>query len=572
MSQNILKLFLEKGFLLDKDMLDFLRDLDDESVANEIINKIAVVSQKKLITRSLVGENIEKIQPFLFQLGDDKKKLVEKYFVNLSINVEVRKESEVVGDVSSTKVEEDGNSVGVTDGNSENSEGKREKGSVKILSSPVIAAQKLTVKDFVKHFRNRYNFMKNLLQQRQELEGLTSIDKISGNNRNFSVIGIVSSKQITKNKNLIMEIEDLTGKVKVLIGQGKEELFEKSKEILLDDIIGFNVSGTREFLYVNDMFYPDCFVKEKNRTDEEVYALFTSDIHLGSGNFLEKNFEKFVNWLSSENNKKLVSKIKYLFVVGDSIDGVGIYPGQEKDLIVKDIKEQYVKLKKFYDKIPKHITIIQCAGQHDAVRVAEPQPPIGCDFAEPLHELDNLCLVSNPSLIEIEGSNEKQGIKVLMYHGASMHGVIGEIEELRLCNAHATPAKVVKHLLLRRHLAPSHGATVYIPSKEEDSMLIKEVPDIITTGDLHKTDIETYNGVLIISNSCWQSMTAFEEKVGNQPDPCKVPLLNLQSGAIKILDFSEAVEEYGSVKVEKDCSVKNEEMVCEVKEGEVKNE
>ena len=228
-------------------------------------------------------------------------------------------------------------------------------------------------------------------------------------------------------------------------------------------------------------------------------------------------------------------------------------------------------------------------------------------------KFDNLYLVSNPSFVEIEGSENKKGISVLMYHGASMHGVINEIEELRLCNAHSTPAKVVKHLLFRRHLAPSHGATTYIPNKDEDSMIIKEVPDIITTGDLHKTDIDNYNGVLIISNSCWQSMTAFEEKVGNQPDPCKVPILNLQTRAIKILDFSgdgdeilvggrnernkndnlekvdekegvgsgadennndiEGVNGVGCVKVEKECTVtsvgvgeeSHEEMVCEIK-------
>jgi DNA polymerase II small subunit/DNA polymerase delta subunit B len=69
-------------------------------------------------------------------------------------------------------------------------------------------------------------------------------------------------------------------------------------------------------------------------------------------------------------------------------------------------------------------------------------------------------------------------------------------------------------------------------------MLIKEVPDIITTGDVHRTDIDSYNNVLIIANSCWQSMTAFEEKVGNVPDPCKVPILNLKSREIRILDFS----------------------------------
>ncbi|MEK6872649.1 MAG: hypothetical protein AABW90_01390, partial [Nanoarchaeota archaeon] len=56
--------------------------------------------------------------------------------------------------------------------------------------------------------------------------------------------------------------------------------------------------------------------------------------------------------------------------------------------------------------------------------------------------------------------------------------------------------------------------------------------------DLHRTDIDSYNNVLIISNSCWQSMTAFEEKMGNVPDPCKVPILNLKTGQVRILDFS----------------------------------
>jgi DNA polymerase II small subunit len=240
-----------------------------------------------------------------------------------------------------------------------------------------------------------------------------------------------------------------------------------------------------------------------------------------------------------EKQKEVLKKIKYLFLLGDSIDGVGIYPGQEKDLKIKDIKKQYEKLAEFYKKIPNHIKIIQCPGQHDAVRVAVPQPPIGEDFAKPLTEIENLYLVSNPSLIEIEGGEDRPGIKVLMYHGAGIIPfIINEIEELRLNNSQATPARAIKHLLLRRHLAPSHGGFVYIPNIDEDNMLIKEVPDIIVTGDLHKSDVDIYNNILLISGSCWQSATPFEEKVGNHPDPCKVPMLNLKTREIKILDFS----------------------------------
>ena len=545
MGQNILRLFIEKGFLLDKEMLDFLSQLEDEEVANEIINKIAIISKQKLITKNLVNRNIEKIKPILSELDVEKKNLVEKFFVNVSISVEVKKETSV-----EDKKESKGEVIDLGVGDVLES-----RGSVKILSSPVIASQKLVVKDFVRHFRNRYNFIKKILQQKKELEGLTSINKITGN-RNFSIIGIVTDKIVTKNKNLILEVEDLTGRAKLLISKNKEEVFEKSKEILLDDVIGFNVSGTRDFLFVNNFFYPDIYLDEKHRADEEIYAVFISDIHIGSDCFLEKNFNRFIDWINGkgadEKQRENLRKIRYMFVVGDSIDGVGIYPGQEKDLVIKDIKEQYKKLAEYYKKIPEHISIIQCAGQHDAVRVAEPQPPIDEHFAEPLHDIKNLYFVSNPSIVEIAG---KPGIKVLMYHGASMHGIINEIEELRLGNAHATPARVVKHILLRRHLAPSHGATTYIPDSKNDPMLIREVPDIITTADLHRTDIDKYNGILIVCNSCWQSITPYEEKLGNNPDPCKVPVLNLKTGQIKILDFSdEDKEEVG----EKECKEKED--------------
>jgi DNA polymerase II small subunit len=528
MEENILKLFIEKGFLLDKDMFNFLNELKDEEVANEILNKIAFISNEKLITKHLVGHNLEKIKPILVELDNEKKKIVEKFFINISVSVEVKKETEVTQKTKENKI-------------------SKIRSPVKVLSSPVILAKKIEVKDFVKHFRNRYNFLKGILQQRKELEGLISIDKIIGNNRNFSIIGIVTSKRVTKNKNLLLEVEDLTGKARLLINQNKEEVYEKSKEILLDDIIGFKVSGSRDFLFVNDLFYPDSFLMEKKKVDEEAYALFISDMHLGSKNFLESNFLRFIEWLNGKNcdekQKEVLKKIRYLFVLGDSVDGAGIYPGQEKDLKIKDIKKQYEKLAEFYKKIPNHINIIQCAGQHDAVRVAVPQPPIGEDFAKPLTEIENLYLVSNPALVEIEGNEDKSGVKVLMYHGAGViPHVINEIEELRLEHAQATPAKSIKHLLLRRHIAPSHGGFVYIPNMEEDNMLIKEVPDIITTGDMHRLDIDKYHGVLIICNSCWQTQTAFEEKVGNQPDYCKVPVLNLKTKEIKILDFGDEIE------------------------------
>ena len=44
--------------------------------------------------------------------------------------------------------------------------------------------------------------------------------------------------------------------------------------------------------------------------------------------------------------------------------------------------------------------------------------------------------------------------------------------------------------------------------------------------------------MLVITGSCWQAQTQFEEKVGNIPDTCKVPVLNLKTRELNVFDFS----------------------------------
>src|SRR3990172_8793126 len=104
---------------------------------------------------------------------------------------------------------------------------------LKIINSNIIPYRKIEVKDFVTHFKNRYNFFKDKLKERKELTGLVSIDKI-GSNRDFSII---SNKRITKNKNMILEVEDLTGRMNALVSLDKEEVFNKAKEVVFDEIV-----------------------------------------------------------------------------------------------------------------------------------------------------------------------------------------------------------------------------------------------------------------------------------------------------------------------------------------------
>ena len=123
-----------------------------------------------------------------------------------------------------------------------------------------------------------------------------------------------------------------------------------------------------------------------------------------------------------------------------------------------------------------------------------------------------------------------------------MHTFINEIKELREMKAQRCPAKVVRHMLKRRHLAPVHGDMLYIPNADSDPLVIQQVPDLVCTGDMHRFDIENYNGTLIVAGSCWQARTEFEEKIGNIPDPGKFPVFNLKTGELKIYDFTDEEE------------------------------
>jgi DNA polymerase II small subunit len=527
MNEEKLRYFAKKGFLLNPEIINLFVSFNDNDLSERILNQIFLISGNRIITKNTILNNFNQIKNFIWTTYPEKKEIFSAFFVN---EIKLKKSLPVEINVELDKL-------------------KIVYPNFKILSSNIVSCKKIEVKDFVAHFRNRYVFFRDILKERKELNNLISIDKI-GNNREFSMIAMVSKKRITKNKNIFIEVEDFTGKTTALINKDKEELFEKAKEIIPDDIVGLRCSGGKEMAFVNDIIFPEAHINEKKKLEEESYALFISDIHLGSIRFLEKNFLRFLNWLNgdcSDEQRKKIEKIGYIFITGDNVDGVGVYPGQEEMLSIKNVKDQYAKLAEYLKKIPKHIKIFLCAGQHDAVRLPEPQPPIDEEFGGEITKIDNLYLVSNPASIEIGCAKNKMGINVLVYHGASMHGWIDELESLRLEKANHNPSKIIKHILKHRHLSPIHSANVYIPSEKEDALIIKTVPDIIVTGDMHRTDVDMYNNILIICGSCWQSITPFEEKVGNIPDPCKIPMLNLKTREMKILDFSEEVTELNKI-------------------------
>ena len=74
--------------------------------------------------------------------------------------------------------------------------------------------------------------------------------------------------------------------------------------------------------------------------------------------------------------REIAGKVKYLLIAGDIVDGVGVYPGQAKELSIRDVHKQYNFAAKYLEKIPNYIEIVISPGNHDASRKALPQPAI----------------------------------------------------------------------------------------------------------------------------------------------------------------------------------------------------
>lgn len=509
MKEEILSIIKERGLLLEKAVVDLLDCFNDGGLAKELLLNLERISGQKMITMSLLSNNVEFVNSVVKKLPGEEKNVIENTFVRLGLSLEIRKEREIVENEVKKNL------------------------SYRIFYSEA-NNEKLEVSDFSGNFRARYQALQKILTERQELQNnLVSINKISSDRGSIGIIGMVSEKRITKNKNLIIRFEDLTGEINALVKFDNKELFEKVSDLQLDEVVGVRASGNRDLLFIHDVFFPDSFLLGKTRFGEDMNIAFLSDVHCGSVWHLRRGFERFLEWINSGDEE--ARKVKYIFFSGDNVDGVGIFPGQEEVLNLKSMEEQYELLASYLRRIPKNITMFMCPGQHDATRVAEPQPLINEEYAPELYKIENLVLVTNPAMVKL--LEEDKEFKVLMYHGASIHTFINEIKELREIKAHRCPAKAVKHMLKRRHLAPSHGNVVYIPNSGHDPLVIEEVPDVLCTGEVHRLDIENYNGVMIITGSCWQAQTPFEEKIGNVPDPCKVPVFNLKSGKLKIYDF-----------------------------------
>ncbi|HID47667.1 MAG TPA: DNA polymerase II small subunit [Methanococcaceae archaeon] len=232
-----------------------------------------------------------------------------------------------------------------------------------------------SIEDFIKYFRDRYNRIKSMIERKVKRKAypLDKLDKLKGTGDVF-VVGIVSDVSTTKKGHKRVEIEDEKTSITVILMKDKIARGELPDDILLDEVIGFTgyVSNSGDTLFADRCIRPDITPKAPRSINEKIYTAFLSDIHVGSKEFLGKRFKRFIELLNGKISKgieeKIVSRLKYISIAGDLIDGVGVYPGQEEDLYEIDIMAQYAEIAAYLEEIPEHIHIIVSPGNHDAVR------------------------------------------------------------------------------------------------------------------------------------------------------------------------------------------------------------
>jgi DNA polymerase II small subunit len=333
---------------------------------------------------------------------------------------------------------------------------------------------------------------------------------------------MVADTRTTARGHRLVELEDPTGTIRVLFNRGRDESFAEAERILPDEVLGVKgkLSQDGGLFFADHLSRPDIPINHAPfRSDRPGKAVLISDVHVGSNTFLEDAWNRFADWLQD-------SDAAYLLIAGDLVDGIGIYPGQENELTIKNIYEQYDVFAEMLRDLPSRIRIVAAPGNHDVVRMAEPQPAIPPEFTGGFPE--NCVLVENPCLLNL------QGVRVLMYHGRSFDDMIG----LMPGASYERPGEIMNEMLRRRLLASPYGMRTPIAAMKTDRLIIDPIPEILLTGHVHICDVTCYRGILGVNAGTWQSQTSFQKQMNIHPTPARAFVVDLQTLQPEVMDFS----------------------------------
>ena len=380
--------------------------------------------------------------------------------------------------------------------------------------------------DFVSVFRDRYETLSGKLRGRVNHRPASAITDMPGGS-DAAMIGLVNDVRSSANGHWIVELEDTTGTFPCLITKDRD-IAGLVDELLLDECVAVEgtLSDDAGIVFVDALHFPDVpRTYSPSTADRHVQAALVSDVHVGSQEFMADAWSRFADWLHTDE----AAAVEYLLIAGDMVEGVGVYPNQDEELDIVDIYDQYDRFSEHLKAVPGDLEIVMIPGNHDAVRLAEPQPGFDDELREIMSAHDPR-IVGNPATVTVEG------VSVLMYHGVSLDEVIAELPEEKASYDH--PHRAMYQLLKKRHVAPKYGGHMRLAPEERDYLVVDDVPDIFHTGHVHKLGYGKYHNVLAVNSGCWQAQTEFQKSVNIDPDAGFAPIVDLDTLDLTVRKFA----------------------------------
>jgi DNA polymerase II small subunit len=380
-------------------------------------------------------------------------------------------------------------------------------------------------KNFVSTFRDRYDRLSKKLRGRVNHRPTSALESMPGGS-DAAIVGMVNDVRSTASGHWLVELEDTNGVFPALVMKDKE-IAADVDDLLMDEVIAIEgtISDDGGILFADELYFPEIpRTHDPTTADRHVQAALISDVHVGSQEFAADAWSSFADWLHTPE----ADPVEYLLVAGDMVEGVGVYPDQDEELDVVDIYEQYETFAERLKEVPGDMEILMIPGNHDAVRLAEPQPA----FDEELRDImsaHDAQFTGNPSTVTVEG------VDILMYHGVSIDEVIAENPDEAV--SYDNPHKAMELLLKKRHVAPQFGGRTRLAPEEEDYLVIDEVPDVFHTGHVHKLGVGGYHNVRLVNSGCWQHQTPFQERMNIDPDVATAPILDLDTLNVTVRKF-----------------------------------
>lgn len=194
------------------------------------------------------------------------------------------------------------------------------------------------IENFAQYFRNRYFSLRRIIESRSDFNGATSIGNLRHDAKEVRVVGLVDEVSETKNGHIRIVLEDDTGTVSVIITKDSKY---SDEVFILDEAVGVigKTNADASLIIAEKIVHPDVprsHAWEPMETCSRV--AFLSDVHVGSTTFLLDDWKRMISWLKAN---AVEQDINYLVLPGDVVDGIGVFPDQDKELVIKDIYEQY---------------------------------------------------------------------------------------------------------------------------------------------------------------------------------------------------------------------------------------